>query len=195
MRAMRAGAALYRGTTRMRDKVFSLAVRGSFAAFGRRSVIQLPVRLSGERQIAIGDDVFVGGGSWLQVLDSCDTPRAIEVGSGTSIAGACVISAAQEIRLGANVLLARNVYIADHMHAFEDPESAVLDQGVTRIEPIEIGDGAWLGQNVVVSPGVRIGRGAVVGANSVVRDDVPDFSVAVGAPARVVRTFAPGAPA
>jgi acetyltransferase-like isoleucine patch superfamily enzyme len=188
--AMRGGAAFYRGATRARDKVFSLAIRGSFASFGRRSVIQRPVRLGGERQIAVGDDVFVGAGSWLQVLESCGTPLAIEIGSGTSIAGSCVISAAQHIRLGASVLLARNVYIADHMHAFEDPDAAVLDQGVTRVLPIEIGDGAWLGQNVVVSPGVRIGRGAVIGANSVVREDVPDFSVAVGAPARVVRTFA-----
>ena len=195
MTAMRGGAAGYRAATRVRDKVFSLAIRGSFAEFGRRSVIQLPVRLAGERQIAVGDDVFVGAGSWLQVLETCDTPTAIEIGSGTSIAGSCVISAAQHIQLGANVLLARNVYIADHMHAFEDPEAAVLDQGVTRVLPIAIGDGAWLGQNVVVGPGVRIGRGAVVGANSVVREDVPDFSVAVGAPARVVRTFAADTPA
>ena len=186
---MRGGAACYRAVTRARDKLFSLAVKGSFAAFGRRSVIQLPVRLSGERQIDVGDDVFVGAGSWLQVLETCETPVAIEIGPGTSIAGSCVISAAVQIRLGANVLLARNVYLADHMHAFEDAEAAVLDQGVTRVLPIEIGDGAWLGQNVVVSPGVRIGRGAVVGANSVVREDIPDFSVAVGAPARVVRTF------
>ena len=88
------------------------------------------------------------------------------------------------------MLLARNVYIADHAHAFEDPSRPVLDQGVDDIRPIEIGDGAWLGQNVVVCPGVRIGRGAVVGANAVVRDDVPDFSLAVGVPARVVREFA-----
>jgi acetyltransferase-like isoleucine patch superfamily enzyme len=86
--------------------------------------------------------------------------------------------------------MARNVYVADHTHAFEDPSRAVLDQGVTRIAPVEICDGAWLGQNVVVGPGVRIGRGAVVGSNAVVLADVPDHSVAVGSPARVIRTFA-----
>ena len=53
-----------------------------------------------------------------------------------------------------------------------------------------IGDGAWLGQNVVVCPGVTIGRGAVIGANAVVLDDVPDYAVAVGVPASVVRRFA-----
>jgi acetyltransferase-like isoleucine patch superfamily enzyme len=91
------------------------------------------------------------------------------------------------VRLGRKVLLARNVYISDHSHAFADVTRAVLDQGITKVEPVEIGDGAWLGQNVVVGPGVRIGRGAVVGANSVVLEDVPDYAVAVGAPARVVR--------
>ena len=65
----------------------------------------------------------------------------------------------------------------------------MLDQGVTDVRPVEICDGAWLGQNVVICPGVRVGRGAVVGANSAVRDDVPDYAVAVGAPARVVREF------
>jgi acetyltransferase-like isoleucine patch superfamily enzyme len=85
------------------------------------------------------------------------------------------------------VLLARGVYVSDHSHAFEDRSLPVLDQGVDRVAPVEIGDGAWLGENVVVCPGVSIGAGAVIGANSVVTRDVPSHAVAVGAPARVVR--------
>ena len=144
----------------------------------------------------MGDDVFVGAGSWLQVLDDIRRARResrVEIGSGTSIAGSCVLSAVSRIRLGRSVLLARNVYIADHMHAYEDVGVPVLDQGITRVAPVEIGDGAWLGQNVVIMPGVRVGRGAVVGANSVVRDDVPDFAVAAGVPARVIREIDTGA--
>jgi acetyltransferase-like isoleucine patch superfamily enzyme len=178
---------IYRSSLRARAKAFSLLTRGAFAEFGARSVIEPPVRLQGEGRIAIGDDVYVGAQSWLQVLDGPDRGVALSIGDGTSIAGSCVLSAAASIRLGRKVLLARNVYIADHSHAFADTTRAVLDQGVTKVEPVEIGDGAWLGQNVVVGPGVRIGRGAVVGANSVVLEDVPDYSVAVGAPARVVR--------
>jgi acetyltransferase-like isoleucine patch superfamily enzyme len=178
---------LYRLAVRGRDKLFSLAVRRAFAAFGRRSVIQLPVRIAGERRIAIGDGVFVGAGSWLQVLDGPDTGVAIEIGDGTSIAGGCVLSAAVSIRLGRQVLVARNVYVADHAHGFDDPTRPVLAQGIDGIGSVTIDDGAWLGQNVVVCPGVRVGRGAVVGANSVVLEDVPDGAVAVGAPARVVR--------
>ena len=87
------------------------------------------------------------------------------------------------------MLLARGVYISDHSHRYDDTSRPILEQGIERIEPVEIGDGAWLGENVVICPGVRVGRGAVVGANAVVTEDVPDFSLAVGAPARVVRRF------
>jgi acetyltransferase-like isoleucine patch superfamily enzyme len=178
-----------RGLARARAKGFSVLCGGAFASFGARSVIEPPVRLRGEGRIAIGSDVYVGAGSWLQVLEGPDRGVALSIGDGTSIAGGCVLSAAASVRLGSKVLLARNVYIADHSHAYADTETAVLDQGIRDVSRVEVGDGAWLGQNVVVGPGVRIGRGAVVGANSVVLGDVPDFSVAVGAPARIVREF------
>lgn len=169
------------------SKGFSVLASGAFAEFGARSVLLLPVRLVGEERIAIGDDVYVGAGSWLQTLEGPGHEGKLVVGDGTSIAGSCVLSAAKSVRLGRKVLLARNVYVSDHIHAYDDPREAVLDQGLTRLEPVEIGDGAWLGQNVVVCPGVTIGAGAVVGANSVVLEDVPPQSLAVGAPATVVR--------
>jgi lipopolysaccharide O-acetyltransferase len=188
----RAALDAYRQGTRARDKAFSLLVSSSFASYGARSVLQLPVRVTGERRIRIGNDVFIGAGCWLQIEGPKHGEVAMEIGDGTSIVGGCVISAASSVRIGRSVLMARNVYVADHMHAFESTEEPVLTQGITRVGPVEIGDGAWLGQNVVVGPGVRIGRGAVVGSNSVVLADVPDFTVVAGAPARVVRTFRPG---
>ena len=176
----------YRLVGRLWAKTFSVLGAGAFASFGARTVLQPPTRLSGERRIWIGDDVFVGAGTWLQVVGHEEGDVALTIGSGSGIAGNCVLSAAESVRLGDRVLLARGVYVSDHSHAFEDTSRAVLDQGITRIEPVEVCDGAWLGENVVVCPGVRIGRGAVVGANSVVLNDVPDHCVAVGAPARIV---------
>lgn len=177
----------YRLAGRGWGKAFSLLAAGGFASFGKRSVLQPPVRLKGEHRIAVGDDVFVGAGSWLQTLSDDDEGVALRIGDGTSIVGGCVLSATRSLTLGKKVLLARNVYIADHSHAFDDVTRAVLDQGIDRVAPVEIGDGAWLGENVVVGPGVHIGRGAVIGANAVVLEDVPAHGVAVGAPARVVR--------
>lgn len=183
------GAAAYRTGARLRDKVFTALVGRSFAALGAHSVVQPPVRLVGEGGISIGAGVFVGANSWLQVLPGGDGPATLEIGDGTSMAGHCVLSAAHRVVLGRSVLLARNVYIADHAHAFDDPTLPVLAQGLAQVGAVVIGDGAWLGQNVVVTPGVRIGRGAVVGANAVVTTDVPDRTLAVGVPARIVRAL------
>jgi acetyltransferase-like isoleucine patch superfamily enzyme len=180
---------LYRGWARTCAKAFAVGAGGAFAAFGKKSVVALPVRLSGEGRIAVGNGVYIGAGSWLQVLDGEESGVALDIGDGTSIAGGVVLSAARSITLGRRVLIARNVYIADHTHAFADTGVAVMDQGIDRVEPVLIGDGAWLGENVVVGPGVTIGRGAVVGANSVVLTNVPERAVAVGAPARVVRAI------
>jgi acetyltransferase-like isoleucine patch superfamily enzyme len=64
-----------------------------------------------------------------------------------------------------------------------------MDQGIDNIKPVAIGRNSWLGQNAVVLPGVTIGEHCVIGANSVVNRSIPDFSIAVGTPARVVKTF------
>lgn len=181
----------YRLWVRARAKAFSVLAGGSFEAFGARSVVQTPVRIEGEGRMRVGSDVFIGSDCWLHVVGEAEGPVALVLGDGVSIVGHCVLSAAQSVRLGERVLLARGVYISDHSHGRRDPDRAVLDQGVDDIAPVVIGDGAWLGENVVVCPGVTIGARAVVGANSVVTKDVPSGAVAVGAPARVVGAAAP----
>jgi acetyltransferase-like isoleucine patch superfamily enzyme len=152
--------------------------------------LQCPLRLSGEDRVEIGEEVFIGSNSWLQTLpDAENKSSALYIGNGSSMAGGCVLSAVRRVVLEENVLLARNVYISDHTHRYSDKEHAILSQGVDKIAPVLIRRGAWLGQNVVVCPGVTIGIGSVIGANSVVNSDIPDWSVAVGCPARVVKSI------
>lgn len=182
---------IHRYGQRALNKLFSVAVGPAFESFGRSTVIELPTRINGHRRISLGAHVFVGSGSWLQALGShleggSAQGGVLVVGDNTKIAGYCVLSSAEAVILGRSVLLARGVYIADHQHRFRDTDRPVVDEVADRVGPVEIGDGAWLGQNVVVGPGVRIGAGSVIGANSVVLTDVPDRSVAVGAPARVI---------
>jgi acetyltransferase-like isoleucine patch superfamily enzyme len=180
---------LYRFWVGVTSKLFSLLAAGAFASFGNHSVLMLPVRLSGEERIRIGDRVYIGSGSWLQTLpDENNESVAISIGRGTSIAGSCVISAVRQVVLEDEVLFARNVYVSDHIHKYSRTDVSILNQGVDKVLPVLIKRGAWLGQNVVVCPGVTIGQGAVVGANSVVNQDIPDYCVAAGAPARVVKT-------
>jgi len=170
-----------------RDRLFSLAMRSSLRELGPRSRLSLPIQLVGAERISIAGHVYLGPGCWLLTHEPAGT---LAIGEGTSMAGYCVLSAAAEVRIGSRVLFARNVYIADHRHGFEDPATAILDQPLTDIRPVIVEDGAWLGQNVVLLPGVTVGRGAVVGANSVIREDVPPRSVVAGAPGRVVRRLA-----
>jgi carbonic anhydrase/acetyltransferase-like protein (isoleucine patch superfamily) len=186
----RIAIACYRAWRRVTGKLFSLLIAGGFARFGRRTSIMYPLRLSGEDRISIGNRVTIGAGSWLQALSyDHDTLGTITIGDGASIQEGCVVSAVREVVLEDFVLLARNVYISDHIHAYTRVGVPILAQGVDKVKPVRIKSGAWLGQNVVVCPGVTIGRGAVVGANSVVTEDLPEFSVSVGAPARVVKCF------
>ncbi len=170
---------------RAKNKAFSLFLRNSFCNFGIKSVVESPLRLLNPQYISVGSGVYICANSWLQVINTKknDGSARIIIGDGTSIAGNCVISAAQMVVLEEYVLIARNVYISDHSHRCDQRDVPILQQGITSVHPVRIGRGAWIGQNAVICPGVTIGVGAVVGANSVVKQNVPDYALAVGAPA------------
>ena len=186
------GHKVFRLSTKVYDKVLTWFSAGAFAEFGSRTTIQFPCRIDKPGSIHIGSGVFIGRGGWLAT--QAGEPGAAEsavlrIGNGVSMSGSCVLSAAREVIVEDYVLFARNVYVSDHGHAFGRLGIPVMHQGLTKVQPVRIGRGAWLGQNVVVCPGVTIGEGAVIGANSVVNCDVPSYTLAVGAPARVLRSF------
>jgi len=187
-------ADFYRLYGRVRAKVFTTLCRSSFHSIGPKTVLVPPLRLLGEERIKVGRGVFVGANSWLQVMPSQNkvTDPALIIGDKTSIVGSCTITAVQRVVIEPRVLMAGNVYIADHTHEHRSRTIAIKDQGVTKVSPVRICEGAWLGQNVVICPGVTVGRNAVVGANSVVRDDVPDFCIVAGAPAKIIRKIDEG---
>jgi acetyltransferase-like isoleucine patch superfamily enzyme len=186
------GPAVNRMAQRITSKAFSLFMARGFHQWGRNSVAIPPLRIVGEQLISISSGVYIGAGCWLNANPlGIATGPILVIGDGCSFAGSDVISAVSLVQLGKEVLLARNVYIADHDHSFSDTTKAVMHQGIDSVGQVIIDDGAWLGENVVVTSGVRIGRGAVVGANSVVTKDVPDYSLAVGAPAKVIKSWAP----
>lgn len=186
-------AALWLYTTwrRAAAKLFCLLSARAFASYGRHSVLALPVRVAGARYIRIGDGVFIGPGSFLHAERGSSTPCTLHIEDGVRATSNLTISATSDVTIKKNVLIAPNVYIADHSHRYGEIGKPVVEQGDLPARPVEIGEGAWIGFGVLICPGVRIGRGAVIGANSVVRDDVPDYCVAVGAPARVVKQFGP----
>jgi acetyltransferase-like isoleucine patch superfamily enzyme len=92
------------------------------------------------------------------------------------------------IEIGNDVWTRHHVYITDQNHGYEDVTRPISQQSQPE-RPVVIGDGSWLGHGAVVLPGVTIGKHVVIGANSVVTKDIPDFSVAVGSPAKVIRQY------
>jgi acetyltransferase-like isoleucine patch superfamily enzyme len=92
-----------------------------------------------------------------------------------------------DVDIGATTMIADNVYIADFDHRFDAIDIPIKDQGIVQSR-VQIGRDVWLGTKTTVVRGVLIGDGAVIGANAVVTRDIPALGVAVGIPARVVRT-------
>ena len=86
------------------------------------------------------------------------------------------------------MLLSPNVYITDCDHEYRNLGVPVIDQGIVQKgQTVSIGDGSYVGINTVIVGNVKIGKHCVIGANSVVTKDVPDYCVAVGSPAKVIK--------
>lgn len=160
-----------------------------FAAFGWRSVVRSPLQLDNPWNIRIGRRVRVNRFCWLAAMPLCDNPHPVlEFGDGCVVGNFCHIYATSKISFGKNVLLADHVYVSDNQHAYENPDMPVLFQKIRQMSEVEIGDDSWLGENVCVM-GAKIGKHCVIGANSVVTHDIPDFCVAAGVPAKVIRRY------
>ena len=164
-----------------------------FAGFGQRSYLVPPIRIWGAQYIEIGDDVVLMENGFISAVPGPDgsTPRVV-IGDRTSISTGFTIAAVREVVIGADVMMAARVFVGDASHAFEDPRVPIRDQGMTPGRPVHIGEGAFVGIGSSILPGARIGRGAMVGAGSVVTGEVPDHTLVVGSPARVVRRYVEG---
>ena len=132
--------------------------------------------------ITIDDDVIISRNCIIQAKSgSIVISRRGEIGVNT------IISAMNDIHIGACALIGPDCCLGQGRDAPEqsDMPGKSLDQAPK--QPLVLGDDVWLGKGVVVLDGVRIGNGCVVGAKTVVSEDLPDYAVAVGIPARIVR--------
>lgn len=92
-----------------------------------------------------------------------------------------------ECHIGKYVMMGENVTIIHRNHRFDRTDIPMMQQGFLEEQPVYIGDDVWIGDRVTILPGVHIGNGCVIGAGSVVTKDIPDYAVAAGNPARVIR--------
>ena len=136
-----------------------------------------------EGRLQIGPQVLFEPDVWI----TAPGKARIAIGEGSFLNLGVMVAALALVDIGAHCMFANGCLITDADHRFDDRSRPVPWQGFTSKGPTRVGDNVWCGAHVVVTSGVTIGERSVIGANSVVTSDIPPFTVAAGAPARVLR--------
>ena len=152
-------------------------------AFFRRPIHGNVLEALREGRLEIGAGTLFEPDVWI----TAPGEARVRIGAGTFLNLGVMIAAERLVEIGDHCMLANGCFVTDSSHRYDDPGQPVPWQGFTTKGPTRIGDNCWLGANVVVTSGVTIGERCVIGANSVVTRDIEPFSVAAGAPARVIR--------
>lgn len=125
-----------------------------------------------------GKDIDIGYGARIH--------RNTVLGEHSGVGRDCEIM--DQVTIGSNVMMGPNVYICTETHNFSDCTVPMQFQGMKPTKGVVIEDDVWIGTRVIIVPGVTIGHGSVIGAGAIVTKDIPPWSVAVGNPARVVKS-------
>ena len=158
-----------------------------FAEFGDRSVLVRPRVIKGGRKIAIGARVLIYPDASLSVEREAwdvEGPR-LTLADGVVLQSNVTITCAERIELAPSAAIGANTLISDNDHTIDGTAESILGNPIVSA-PLRIGRGVWVGNNCAIVKGAQIGDFCVIGANSVVRSEIPPYSIAVGAPARVV---------
>jgi acetyltransferase-like isoleucine patch superfamily enzyme len=158
-----------------------------FYSFGANSLVDRPIWLYGAQQIAIGAGVVMLEGGWLAVeKQAWDLPAPVlSIGDGTAIRIGYTISAAESITLEENVGMGASCTIIDSKHTWSSGHDNALYSPI-ETAPVRIGKGSWLADRATVIAGTDIGEQCAIGSNSVVGGKIPDFSIVLGNPGRVI---------
>lgn len=163
--------------------------------FRKSRLIRLPFDIRNRKHIDLGENLTTGFGCRIEAYPQDDTVGLIvKFGKNVEINDYVHISGGGEIIIGNDVLIASRVFISDINHGQYKGE--VQDSPLTKpncrmlsTNRIVIKDNVWIGENVCIMSGVSIGQGSIIGAMSVVTKDIPEFSIAVGSPAIVVKKY------
>lgn len=172
----------------IKNLITFLKVKANHLNSGGVNYIGLDVKFVNRGTITLGRSVIIRPSTRVYAGNS---QSLVSFGNGTEIGEHSTISSNNSIVFGNDVLTGPHIFIADHNHAYENPLLSVSKQGVkcNPTDKVVIGDGSWLGTNVVIVGNVHIGKHCVIGANSVVTKDIPDYSVAAGIPAKVIKRY------
>ncbi|PIS09862.1 MAG: hypothetical protein COT73_12465, partial [Bdellovibrio sp. CG10_big_fil_rev_8_21_14_0_10_47_8] len=140
-------------------------------------------------QVKFGNHVKLGDRCWI----GAGAGERFSIGDYSSTHGHCYLFG--DISIGRYCLLSANIFISSGDHHFSlQPELYIRDQDVLGRQqekssgrPVVIEDDCWIGWGAVLKSGITVGKGSIIGANSVVGQDIPPYSIAVGAPAKVIK--------
>jgi acetyltransferase-like isoleucine patch superfamily enzyme len=162
------------------DGAFEL---GQFRSLGRGVVFEGGVLVFHPESIEIGDNIYVGHRTILKGYYR----NSMTIGDNTWIGQDCFFHSAGGLRIGKNVGIAPHVKILTSSHKEQGIDVPIVQSEIDFRE-VSIGDDCDIGIGSIILPGVAIGKGVQIGAGSVVTKSVPDYSVAFGVPAQVVRS-------
>ena len=172
---------------------------GRRPAIGKGGIVRIPGSISLGSGVLIDDYVTLdvrGGDASIELSDRVSIGRfstiaakhgEIKLSAGCNIGSYCRVATNSKVVLGESVLVGAYCYIGPGNHTEGDESEPLISRPMDIRGGVEIGDHAWLGARVTVLDGVKIGKHAIIGAHSLVTTDVPDWGVAVGSPARVIR--------
>ena len=160
---------------------WELMRRGAFARWPINGNV-LEALLEG--RLEVGEGTLFEPGVWITAPDRA----RVRIGAGTFLNLGVTVASLHLVEIGDHCMFANGCFITDADHRVDDPELPITWQGFRSKGPTRVADNVWCGANVVVTSGVTVGERCVIGANSVITADVPAFSVAAGAPARVLRS-------
>jgi acetyltransferase-like isoleucine patch superfamily enzyme len=162
--------------------------KSSFKSLSRNVRFVSPFRLDGGDGVTINNGTFFQRGVWLYCCGIDGVKASLSIGKSCVFGYNNHITCVEKVTIGDFVLTANNVYISDNAHGYKDIHTPVINQPVEFTGEVEIGAGSWIGENACII-GVKVGKNCVIGANAVVLTDIPDYSVAVGIPAVVIKRY------
>lgn len=159
-------------------------------------LIRRPIYVRGKKFFSYGKGFTTGYSCRLEMFDiHADNTHKLIIGQNCKMGDYVHIAAGESVTIGDNCLFASKIYISDIGHGdyssydnASNPNTPPDERKLTT-KPVIVGNNVWLGDNVCILPGVKIGSGVIIGANAVVNKDIPDNTIAVGIPAKVIKQY------
>lgn len=174
------------------NKVKSFALLAQFKEVGSQCKLEWPLKVYNPEYVTLGTCVSISANGWIYGNDQYRDQKfepSINIGDYTYIGGDCHIVACNKITIGKVVLIANRCYLSDNLHDYRDVSCSIFENTLLVPGEIQIGDHSWIGENVCIYGNITVGKHCVIGANSVLTKNLPDYSIAVGSPAIIIKRY------